>query len=414
MDPWLLVGIPVLGVQPAPRLREPTARPDRARRVAAARADHRRAQRGRPGRGPHHRRHPGRRAVLRRRGRGPIQLDGAAAPVRGGTGGITYDGARPARRPPPAPRPRAPGRPRPAASTSACSACASAARSALRAGAVHPAHLRLRAVHRVRNAQAYAELARVADEHAHAASHDALTGLANRRHLLDRGHRAARRTGTPTGVTALLLIDLNHFKEVNDTLGHAAGDQVLIEVADRLRRRPRTERPGRPPRRRRVRGAARRPARPRRRRPPRRGAPRRAARADRARRHADQRRGQRRHRHGPGQRRHGRAAAPRRRRDVPGETGRPADRHVRARPRHRRRRPAHARRRPAPRRRRAASSPSTSSRSSTSAAARYRRRGAGPLAPPRPRQLSTRCGSSRRSSAPGCCPRSPTRSSIRR
>lgn len=86
----------------------------------------------------------------------------------------------------------------------------------------------------VRNAQAYAELARVADEHAYAAAHDALTGLANRRHLLDEGTEqlSARHAD---GVTALVLIDLNHFKEVNDTLGHAAGDQVLVQVADRLR-----------------------------------------------------------------------------------------------------------------------------------------------------------------------------------
>ncbi|WP_406073738.1 putative bifunctional diguanylate cyclase/phosphodiesterase [Micromonospora sp. NBC_01638] len=86
----------------------------------------------------------------------------------------------------------------------------------------------------VRNAQAYAELARVADEHAYAAAHDALTDLANRRHLLDEGTEqlSARHAD---GVTALVLIDLNHFKEVNDTLGHAAGDQVLVQVADRLR-----------------------------------------------------------------------------------------------------------------------------------------------------------------------------------
>ncbi|MCO1596307.1 bifunctional diguanylate cyclase/phosphodiesterase [Micromonospora sp. RHAY321] len=86
----------------------------------------------------------------------------------------------------------------------------------------------------VRNAQAYAELARVADEHAYAAAHDALTGLANRRHLLDEGTEqlSARHAD---GVTALVLIDLNHFKEVNDTLGHAAGDQVLVQVAERLR-----------------------------------------------------------------------------------------------------------------------------------------------------------------------------------
>ncbi|MER7459066.1 bifunctional diguanylate cyclase/phosphodiesterase [Micromonospora sp. NPDC126480] len=86
----------------------------------------------------------------------------------------------------------------------------------------------------VRNAQAYAELARVADEHAYAATHDALTGLANRRHLLDEGTEQLS-TRHAEGVTALVLIDLNHFKEVNDTLGHAAGDQVLVQVADRLR-----------------------------------------------------------------------------------------------------------------------------------------------------------------------------------
>ncbi|MEH0822429.1 MULTISPECIES: putative bifunctional diguanylate cyclase/phosphodiesterase [unclassified Micromonospora] len=92
----------------------------------------------------------------------------------------------------------------------------------------------------VRNAQAYAELARVAAEHAHAATHDALTGLANRRHLLERGTEQLS-TRHAEGVTALVLIDLNHFKEVNDTLGHAAGDQVLMQVADRLRAAARPE-----------------------------------------------------------------------------------------------------------------------------------------------------------------------------
>ncbi|MFG2061885.1 putative bifunctional diguanylate cyclase/phosphodiesterase [Micromonospora sp. NPDC048871] len=86
----------------------------------------------------------------------------------------------------------------------------------------------------VRNAQAYAELARVAQAHAHAAAHDALTGLANRRQLLDEGNKQLHQRHAD-GVTALVLIDLNHFKEVNDTLGHAAGDQMLIQVAERLR-----------------------------------------------------------------------------------------------------------------------------------------------------------------------------------
>ncbi|GAA2033207.1 bifunctional diguanylate cyclase/phosphodiesterase [Polymorphospora rubra] len=86
----------------------------------------------------------------------------------------------------------------------------------------------------VRNASAYQELTRVADEHAEAAAHDALTGLGNRRQLLDHGTELLGQRHAD-GVTALLLIDLNHFKEVNDTLGHGAGDEVLIQVADRLR-----------------------------------------------------------------------------------------------------------------------------------------------------------------------------------
>ncbi|HEY6593332.1 MAG TPA: bifunctional diguanylate cyclase/phosphodiesterase [Asanoa sp.] len=86
----------------------------------------------------------------------------------------------------------------------------------------------------VRNASAYAELARLAAQHEHDAAHDALTGLANRRQLMDKGNQQLTKQHAE-GVTALLLIDLNHFKEVNDTLGHPAGDRVLIQIADRLR-----------------------------------------------------------------------------------------------------------------------------------------------------------------------------------
>ena len=92
----------------------------------------------------------------------------------------------------------------------------------------------------VRNASAYEELTRVADEHARAAAHDALTGLANRRQLLEHGTELLANRHVD-GVTALVLIDLNHFKEVNDTLGHAAGDRVLVEVASRLRREARPD-----------------------------------------------------------------------------------------------------------------------------------------------------------------------------
>ncbi|WFE28622.1 diguanylate cyclase [Solwaraspora sp. WMMD791] len=85
----------------------------------------------------------------------------------------------------------------------------------------------------IRNAIAYAQVTELAARHEHDATHDPLTGLANRRYLRERlaGALSDRRS-LPR--TALLLIDLDHFKEVNDTLGHSAGDQVLIEVARRL------------------------------------------------------------------------------------------------------------------------------------------------------------------------------------
>ncbi|AGZ46802.1 putative bifunctional diguanylate cyclase/phosphodiesterase [Actinoplanes friuliensis] len=85
----------------------------------------------------------------------------------------------------------------------------------------------------IRNARAYAELKRINAENAYAAAHDPLTGLANRRELLEQAAEVFKARAAD-GLCAMLLIDLNHFKEVNDTLGHGAGDQVLREVAKRL------------------------------------------------------------------------------------------------------------------------------------------------------------------------------------
>jgi diguanylate cyclase (GGDEF)-like protein len=66
------------------------------------------------------------------------------------------------------------------------------------------------------------------------ASHDSLTGLANRRQFLERLEQALARARRHTGGFALLFIDLNGFKDVNDRHGHAAGDAVLCAVARRL------------------------------------------------------------------------------------------------------------------------------------------------------------------------------------
>jgi diguanylate cyclase (GGDEF)-like protein/PAS domain S-box-containing protein len=84
----------------------------------------------------------------------------------------------------------------------------------------------------VLNVRDITERHRLEHELRHRAFHDSLTGLANRALLHDRiGHAMSRRE---TNAVALMVIDLDGFKHLNDSLGHQAGDQALIVVADRL------------------------------------------------------------------------------------------------------------------------------------------------------------------------------------
>ncbi len=87
----------------------------------------------------------------------------------------------------------------------------------------------------LRDATLRRERRRVEQRLAYLAYHDALTELPNRTLLhdrLDQALRVAHREGTPV---SLLLVDLNEFKGINDTLGHHAGDRVLQSVASRIR-----------------------------------------------------------------------------------------------------------------------------------------------------------------------------------
>ena len=79
-------------------------------------------------------------------------------------------------------------------------------------------------------------LARLRDEehYRHQALHDPLTGLANRVLLRDRLEHALARSAREGGETGVIFVDLDDFKRVNDLHGHAAGDEVLIEVGRRL------------------------------------------------------------------------------------------------------------------------------------------------------------------------------------
>ncbi|HYK03871.1 MAG TPA: GGDEF domain-containing protein [Thermoanaerobaculia bacterium] len=72
------------------------------------------------------------------------------------------------------------------------------------------------------------------------AEHDSLTGLHNARAFMDRYRRALEHAAASSEPLAMILLDVDKLKEINDALGHEAGNQALIQVADAIRESKRT------------------------------------------------------------------------------------------------------------------------------------------------------------------------------
>ena len=100
---------------------------------------------------------------------------------------------------------------------------------------VHWALVGHRVRHLLRSSMAMQDLQSAEARIAKLAYFDSLTGLPNRLKFLDSVNQAIRRAEADDSQLALLFIDLDHFKAINDTLGHAAGDQLLTQAAERLR-----------------------------------------------------------------------------------------------------------------------------------------------------------------------------------
>ncbi len=75
----------------------------------------------------------------------------------------------------------------------------------------------------------------------HLAETDSMTGLANRRHFVDLAEAELRRTQRYGGTFSLAMLDIDHFKSINDTWGHGAGDKVIGAVASTCRRHSRAD-----------------------------------------------------------------------------------------------------------------------------------------------------------------------------
>ena len=87
----------------------------------------------------------------------------------------------------------------------------------------------------VLNARDVTEQVRLQAELEHQAFHDPLTDLANRALFRDRVEHALERRSAPDEPISVLFLDIDNFKTVNDSLGHSAGDQLLVDLAERVR-----------------------------------------------------------------------------------------------------------------------------------------------------------------------------------
>ena len=95
--------------------------------------------------------------------------------------------------------------------------------------------LTLRARALIRRKQLHDRLRDTVRDGLHAAITDPLTGLYNRRYMEPHLARMAAQSAADGQEMAVMMLDIDHFKSVNDTYGHAAGDRVLVQMADRLR-----------------------------------------------------------------------------------------------------------------------------------------------------------------------------------